>query len=283
MPGRGQSVNGLDAVNFPVMEKIPKDHYGVKENDMEKRTTTMKVRVTSLVLGICALSAGSAWAAPHGWKFELTPYVWAAGIDGDIEVNGRKVDADMGFEDLVDKVSIGGSFLAVIQKGRWVNWLQVDYLGLSDDENVPSPDATEVNIESDTLYLTAATGIQVGLWREGQTLDIMGGIRYVRMDNELTISGVGSFDETMDIYDGVLVLRPSWPLSERWRFNPTLSIGAGDSDLTYELQPQFQFNFTETWAMRIGYRRLYYDSEGSRGNSFDGAFHGFFIGFGGMF
>jgi hypothetical protein len=213
----------------------------------------------------------------------LTPYIWTAGIDGDIEVKGRKVDVDVGFDDLIDKVDIGGSFLAVVQKGMWVNWLQVDYFSLSEDGTASALGGAEVDVESDTLILTAATGIQIGLWREGQTLDIMGGIRYLRMDNELSISGVGTFKNTNDIYDGVLVLRPSIPLSERWRFNPTLSIGAGDSDLTYELQPQFQYNFTDTWALRLGYRRLYYDTKGNRGNSFDGSFHGFFVGFGGTF
>jgi len=250
---------------------------------MEKTKTRKKMTLTIVVFLACVFSAAQARATDDGWKFEVTPYIWAAGIDGDIEVNGREVDVDVGFEDLADKVDLGGSFLAVVQKGMWVNWLQVDYVELSEDGTVSALGGVEADIESDTLFLTAATGIQIGLWREGQTLDILGGIRYLRMDNELTISGVGSFDKTTDIYDGVLVLRPSLPLGERWRFNPTLSIGAGDSDLTYELQPQFQYDFTDTWAMRIGYRRLYYDTEGSRGNSFDGAFHGFFIGFGGTF
>lgn len=240
----------------------------------------MKMRLTIMVLLACGLSVGSARAASNDWQFELTPYVWAAGMDGDIEVAGRTAEVEVGFEDLIDKVDIAGSFLGVVQKGMWVNWLQVDYLALSNDERPAALGGAKVEVESDTLILTAATGIQLGLWSEGQTIDIMGGVRYVRMENELSISGVGSFDETNDIYDAVLVLRPSMQLTKRLRFNPTLSIGAGDSDLTYELMPQFQYDFTDALAMRVGYRRLYYDFEGDRGNSFDGALHGFFIGLG---
>lgn len=240
----------------------------------------MKMRLTIMVLLACGLSVGSARAASNDWQFELTPYVWAAGMDGDIEVAGRSAEVEVGFEDLIDKVDIAGSFLGVVQKGMWVNWLQVDYLALSNDERPAALGGAKVEVESDTLILTAATGIQLGLWSEGQTIDIMGGVRYVRMENELSISGVGSFDETNDIYDAVLVLRPSMQLTKRLRFNPTLSIGAGDSDLTYELMPQFQYDFTDALAMRVGYRRLYYDFEGDRGNSFDGALHGFFIGLG---
>ena len=240
------------------------------------------VRAVMAVL-ICGLVAGPAWAADKGWSLELTPYIWMVGIDGDVEVRGNKVEVDVGFDDLIDKVDVGGSFLAVAQKGRWVNWLQLDYFELSDDETVSSLGGANVEVESDTLFLTAATGIQVAGWKQGQAFDILGGVRYARMDNTLTVSGIGSADRTDDIVDAVLVLRPSLPLSKRWRFNPTLSIGAGDSDLTYELQPQFQFAFNDTWAGRIGYRRLYYDVEGSRGNSFDGSFHGLILGLGGTF
>jgi hypothetical protein len=242
----------------------------------------MKVGAAILAVLVCGVLAGKVQAADD-WSFELTPYIWAVGIDGDIEVRGTKVDVDVGFDDLIDKVDLGGSFLAVIQKGRWVNWLQVDYFEISDDETADRIGGAEVEVQSDTLFLTVATGIQIDGWAEGQTFDILGGIRYARMDNELDISGIGSASRTSDIYDAVLVLRPSFQISKRWRFNPTLSIGAGDSDLTYELQPQFQYHFNETWIARVGYRRLYYDTKGSSGNSFDGAFHGFLIGFGGTF
>lgn len=243
----------------------------------------MRMMVTMLALLICGLLTGAAWAADDDWKFEITPYIWAVGIDGDVEVRGNKVEVDAGFDDLVDNVDAGGSLLAVVQKGSWVNWLQVDYFELESDENVDKIGGAKVEVESDSLFLTVATGIQIDGWKPGQTFDILGGLRYARMDNTLTISGVGSADRVSNIYDAVLVVRPSFQLSKRWRFNPTLSVGAGDSDLTYELQPQFQFHFNDTWIARLGYRRLYYDTEGSSGTSFDGAFHGFIAGFGGIF
>ncbi|APG26822.1 hypothetical protein A7E78_02530 [Syntrophotalea acetylenivorans] len=235
-----------------------------------------------LVLGLLTTPV---WAAAGGWKCEIAPYMWGVGIDGDITVKGTKVEVDVGVEDLIDKVDFAGGLLAVVQKGRWVNWLQVDYFEISDDENVGKIEGSKVEVESDTLLLTVATGIQVDGWKKGMTFDILGGLRYTRMDNELTISGNASASGSRktDIYDGVLVVRPSFQLSKRWRFNPTLSVGAGDSDLTYELQPQFQFHFNDTWIARLGYRRLYYDTEGSSGNKFDAAFHGFILGLGGTF
>lgn len=225
---------------------------------------------------------GYLWSANDRWSFELTPYIWFAGIDADVTVRGRKADVDVGFDDLVDKVDLGGSFLAVAQKGQWVNWLQFDYFQLSDDETAERLGGAEVEVESDSLFVTVATGIQIDGWSEGQTFDLLGGVRYARLDNEITVSGIGSADKSTDVVDAVLVLRPSLPLGYGWRFNPTLSIGAGESDLTYELQPQFQYSFNETWAARIGYRRLFYDIDEGE-NKFDGVFHGFILGMGGRF
>ena len=43
---------------------------------------------------------------------------------------------------------------------------------------------------------------------------------------------------------------------------PTLAIGAGDSDLVYELFPQIQYQVNENIAARIGYRRVGYKFKG---------------------
>ncbi|MEZ4598363.1 MAG: outer membrane beta-barrel protein [Syntrophotaleaceae bacterium] len=242
----------------------------------------MRIVAAVLAFLVCGLLSGKVLAADGGWSLQVAPYLWAVGIDGDVEVGDREVDVDVGFDDLIDKVDFGGSLLARVQKDLWVSRLQVDYFELSEDENVDRIGGAKVEVDSDTLFLTVATGIQFP-WLRKHTIDVLGGVRYAHMDNELKIAGVGSRDNTQDIFDGILMLRPSFRLSQRWYFNPTFSIGAGDSDLTWELQPQFQFNFADNWGALIGYRRLYYDVEGDRGNSFDGAFHGFMLGLGGGF
>jgi hypothetical protein len=139
-------------------------------------------------------------------------------------------------------------------------------------------------LESDTTITTLAIGYQF-LGSGGKTYDLMIGTRKVSMDNTLTLNGLAGspFRGDRDVRDTVVVFRPSIPLSEKWRFNPTLSYGSGDSEKTYELWPQFQYQFTPNWAARLGYRRLAYDIETSAGNRFDGSFEGFVIGFGGTF
>jgi opacity protein-like surface antigen len=224
--------------------------------------------------------AGPAMAQDR-WSGEITPYLWVAGIDGDATVRGNEVELDVSFDDILDETEAAFSFLGVLQRGQLVFWGQVDYLDL--DADIVTPGGIEGDANSTSTIVTFAVGWQFGGWKPGQTFDVLVGARQLSLDNEISLDGVGAFDSDQDFTDGVLVVRPSLPLGERWRFNPTLSVGAGDSDTTYELWPQFQFTATENLAARIGYRRLYYDVEGDRGNTFDASFHGLVLGLGFLF
>jgi hypothetical protein len=233
---------------------------------------------TLLAIGAPVLSAQ---AAEDKWKFEITPYLWAAGIEGDVTVNGQTTDVDVSFSDMLDATNAVFAFLGVAQYGRLVLWAQVDFLSQDTDEQDDPP--ANARLELDTTMTTLAVGYQFDGWSKGQTVDVLIGARQLALDATLTVNGVGSFRKDTDINDTVLVVRPSFPLSDRWRFNPTLSYGSGDSESTYELQPQFQYQISKNWATRLGYRRLAYDIELDSGNKFDVTFSGLIIGFGGTF
>ena len=122
--------------------------------------------------------------------------------------------------------------------------------------------------------------------------DVMLGMREIHLDADLTVSGVAGTPPAATVVrragdteanDTLIMLRPSIQLSERWRFNPTMSFAVdGDSDDHYELSPQFQYQFSDYFAARIGYRSLNYKMEdGDR--EFDGDISGLMIGVGWTF
>ncbi len=217
-------------------------------------------------------------AISDDWSFEVTPYAWLAGIDADVAAGDREADVDIGFSDLFDNLDLAAAFLARAQYNRWVVWGQVDYLDL-DTGDVSTPIGADARVETKAFFLTTAAGYQFDGFVKGSTIDVLLGVRYLRLKNKLSVDGFGDARKTSDVVDGVVVLRPSFPLSERWRFNPTLSVGGGDSNLTYELQPTFQYQINETLAARIGYRKLYYDVDNDN-VEFDGDFHGLLLGVG---
>ncbi len=231
----------------------------------------MKRFMTGMMVAALLTAASVGLAAdPQGWKVEVTPYAWLCGIEGDVTVNGQKTEFDKGFTDLIDGVDMAGGLLAVVQYNRFLVWGQYDYFSTSTD-NLDAEDRPQGgSFDSKMLLGEVAVGYQFDGWSEGQTFDVLVGTRVLTFDNKLTVYNHGS-RETEDPaedsrVDGIIVLRPSIPVFpskiDGLRFNPTLAIGAGDSDLVYELQPQFQYQITDSVSARLGYRTVGYKLKG---------------------
>lgn len=237
---------------------------------------------TGLAVGSPALAQESAWG------FEVTPYLWAGGVEGDVTVRGRTVDVDRDFDDLTDRLDFMGSLLSVGYKDHFAVWMQIDYVGTDTDEMDAEdlPAGGDIGkLESDFFAGTLGFGYRFGEPNGRRNLDLLLGARYMDVENTLTLNGIGEFDRSESYLDPVVIARPSFRISERWRFNPTFSIGGGnDADLTWELQPQVQFQINDNLGLRFGYRNLYYDIESDNGlNKFDGSYRGLVLGLGGTF
>ena len=209
------------------------------------------------------------------------PYVWAAGIEGDVTIGAREIDVDVGFDDLLDKTDVAGSVIVRMNYNRLLFMGQIDFFSLSTDEIETRRGDVGINgeLESDTTIWTAAVGYRFDGWSPDQTIGVLLGARHIGLDNTLSLDTIGRFERDRDVTDGVLVLLPYLPLSENWAFSPNASIGTGDSDLTWELWPQFQYT-NGALAARIGYRRIHYDIQDDNDNEFDAAFHGLTLGIG---
>lgn len=219
--------------------------------------------------------------AQENWSFEITPYAWLPGIKADVTVRDHTVDVDQSFSDIFKSVKFAAAGLAIARYRNWLIWTQVDYFSLSTDQ-LNNPPARGTLASKDTLY-TVAGGYRFNGWSDRQSFDVMVGAQGIHFDNTLTLNRIGSFENTRDIVVPVFILRPNFRLSKSWVFNPTLSIGGSGSKTTYQLQPQFVFQFNRTWQARFGYRKLHYKITSDRDNTFDGSLAGPLIGFGATF
>jgi len=232
---------------------------------------------------IASTTVTNAQAADGEWNVEVMPYIWAVGINGDLNVGGQEIDVDFSFSDTLDAMEIGGGLLMRAERSQWVLWTQVDYLAMNTDKLDNPPERGRLDV--DTLLLTGGFGRNFGGSDSKRSVDILLGARYLKLENKLRFDTLGTFTGDRSITDPLLIVRPSFRLSERWRFNPTFAYGTGgDSDSTYELQPQIQFQMTEHTALRFGYRKVHYEIDNATtGNGFDGAMEGALIGISGTF
>lgn len=245
-------------------------------------------RIVGVVAVVVMMAASAAKAEePKGWKFEITPYAWLAGIEGDMTVNGHTAEFKKSFSDLFDYVDWGGSLLGVAQYNRYLAWVQADYFSLRTGKLDVDQQPQHGRLDSKLFLGEYAVGYQVDGWAEGQTIDLLVGGRTLRVENTLEVYGVGTFSKNKNVTDPIFVMRPSIPLFPSkitgLRFNSTLGIGGGvDSDLIWELQPQFQYQFTDHIAGRLGYRTVHYKFS-KDGNQLNIDLSGLIVGIGVLF
>jgi len=218
----------------------------------------------AMLAAIVAVGIGTAaQAQTSDWKFEVTPYVWLAGVDGTLTVGNKSADFDQSFSDIVSNVNVAAEGLAVVQYKQIVGFAQADFFNFrkGSDFNRPNIDDAKLN----NTFVTLAAGYQFPGFVKNSTIDVLAAARFYNLDGEVNLVSGASVGKSKTFVDPALVIRPSFQLTEKLRFNPTLSIGGGgDSKLIYELQPQFQYDFTNNIGMRLGYRRLFYKTDNDR-------------------
>lgn len=243
----------------------------------------MKKLGAAIGLLTCAALPTVGFASDQeGLKFEITPYLWAFGVDGEATVNEYSANFSKDFSDISENIDGGGSILFVPSYNRFVALLQYDFASIDADvdslnnriqQDFPS---AKLAADFDTTIGTAAVGYRFDTFGEHSWVDVMVGVRQMELESEFVVRyddpattpptpSRQEFSSEPDVTDTIVMLRPSFRISERWRFNPTMSLAVdGDSEDHYELSPQFQFQFSDSFALRLGYRSLSYDIEEGR-------------------
>ena len=83
----------------------------------------------ALGLAACAALPGVGFASEQeGWQFELTPYLWAFGVDGDLYAGAKgKRASTRSFSDITENMTGGGSILFAGSYNRIVFMVQYDF------------------------------------------------------------------------------------------------------------------------------------------------------------
>ena len=243
--------------------------------------------IVTMIIALCAMASARAdETRTEGLNLELTPYFWAIGVDGRISAGGQSVNFDQSFSDLISNVDVAFMGLAVVSYDRFVLYADYDYVALSDDAKTKNgvfvPIGTKVKSELDLNIGSYGGGYRFDTFGKN-TIDVLVGAQITNIEPKVRILGQ-HFQNKDSLTDTVVMLRPSFQLSERWRFNPSFAYGvSGDSDTTYTIQPQLQFQFSESFAARFGYKKIHYEWEDNNGPDSDIDLSGLFVGVGWTF
>ncbi len=228
----------------------------------------MKTIMTMTALAAILAAGTTSFGAEEGtgWKFEVTPYAWLAGLEGDATVNGNKAEFEKSASDLLDAVEVGASLRLSASYDRFVILGLADYFSLSTDELDVEDRPAGGTLDSELTLLELAAGYTVDGWMEDQTFTLCVGVRSTTIEKELTPTGGTTTSHESELVDPMFYVLPSMPMFpsriDGLRFNPVLGIGSGDSEMVYELFPQIQYQLCDYAAARFGYRTVGYEFKG---------------------
>lgn len=245
-------------------------------------------------LVLTMLAAGFAAApacAADGWRFNLMPYVWGAGMDGTVrhEKLPGSIGVEADFGDVLDNLDVGGMLAFEGHKGRAGFLLDAMYVKLSTDATVPQI-GLPVSLGSKTF-----TGMAAGQYRLVEdsigSIDLLAGVRYWSVEARIAYNVPSavplppplphSYDasETGRWADAMLGAKMNVHLTRRLSLNAHGMVGGGGSRLASDAMLGLGVALGKSSSLLIGYRHITADYQRG-GFEFDANVHGPAVGLG---
>jgi len=235
--------------------------------------------IASLILPMGFLLGQSVQASEHDeWNFEVTPYMFASGINGEAGIRGVTADVDMSFSEIMDQLDSAFMGMLTAQKGRWTFAVDGIYSKLSGEESesvtcpITNCPAGPVNVKG-ALELTNEMSIYQGsvgyrMLDDNTKLDVLAGLRYTKLEVDVDVqitaafaggspflSAARSAGGSESWTDAVIGARVIHPVSENVDLMGYVDVGSD----THQLMAGVNWEFKKDYTAKFGYRALDWD------------------------
>ena len=215
------------------------------------KKTVVLTYLSLLVLPISAVA--------EDWQWKITPYLWAAGIDGETAIGPLAADVSIDFQDIVNVLS-GGALLRVdAQTDQHGFFGDLVYLSLEEDKARDTIGGT-LGFELDNLIVEGAYYYR---WTDKYGLEL--GLRYWDFEATLKPAVLPKVTGSSDWTDGFIGVRIDSAINEKWSWLLRGNVGAGGADLAVGLQLDLRRKYANDNELTFGLRALDVDHSDKSG------------------
>jgi len=215
-------------------------------------------------LGLCA--GAQAQTPPDKWEFELTPYLWAAGMDGTMAVGPKEASVSVGFQDLLKSLDFGfmGRFEA--RNDRWSLASDLVYTNLGKDAQLTDAgaDVGAVVLDTKMLVVEGTAGYRLGR----SPVEAVAGARIYSVKADVQADRVGELASGSGGWvDPIVGLRlRKWVGGDKWLIALRGDVGGFGvgSDFAWALSAGLGYRLNRSLTLSAGYRAWNFDREGER-------------------
>ena len=142
--------------------------------------------VFSLALNATAASAqtSSPQSSNESWQFQVVPYLWGSGFDGQVGIGNRSAEVDASFSNILSHLHFAAMGMADARHDKFVAMTDVLYTDLRGQNATPGPLFSSVSPQQKLFILTPEAGYRF-LSTHDTSVDVVGGIRLWHMSSEL--------------------------------------------------------------------------------------------------
>ncbi|MBN8999130.1 MAG: hypothetical protein J0H54_06960 [Rhizobiales bacterium] len=219
---------------------------------------------------------------PDRWQFTVAPYVWTAGVSGNLSYAGIPlVHLDAPFSSLLDDLNFGGMLVGEARYDRFVLFSDLIDLNLSRGYGVkPLGVPIDLDIGLNLFEWTPMLGYSV-IKTDTWNVDVMGGARFwsVDLDTSLNVANLLTLDaDASEVWaDAMVGVKSQYALTSKLFVAGWALAGAGGSTLTWDLMGSVGYKFTDSFWGMAGYRAQAVDYE-SNSLTFDTTMQGPILG-----
>ncbi|MGL4966812.1 MAG: hypothetical protein ACRC67_36665 [Inquilinus sp.] len=214
-------------------------------------------------------AASPAITTAGPWFVRITPYAWLPSVSGSTRATRRipSLSTDKSFSDILSNLDFAGMIVGTVRYDRIGLLVDLDYVSLGVDGTMPGPFRTKYQVDMQALLATVgATARVVDEPKLG--VDLLVGARIVALSIDSDLRGQGPLDRSRSsnssatIIDGIVGVRAGVELGDGFSLIGYADIGAGNSDLTWQVLGAVEYSFSNSVSGAIGYRYLGYDFGG---------------------
>ncbi len=259
---------------------------------MRQKSFFYKLAVIALVvssLSILGLSTNIAHAQTSNlgkdWSFSFAPYLWLVGLNGTIGAKGQTADVDISFGDIWDNLDFAFQGHAeIMYKNKYGFFVDATIVKIA-TRDVKGPFNIKSTVKLNMWefvgfyrFYNHFTGLKNSKGQSKPTFsaDILGGGRYMNVDNTINFGGMGPVGVSNRVagdkgwFDFLVGARAKWQATNRLFLVGRTDIGGFgfgfSSDIAWNLLGFVGFDVTDWMQGLIGYRVFYDDYSDGKGD-----------------
>lgn len=211
---------------------------------------------------------GPGGAEAEDWRFSVVPYVWLAGLSGDVATlpGLPPAEIDLSFSDVLENLDIAAFGVGEARRGDLFLRAELSFARIGASADTPGPAFSGADLTSKTTTASLMVGHTLADGASSR-LEGFAGLRGWIVDTELDLNAgvlaARRVSESESFIDPIVGLSGTYRVAPDWTLGASGSIGGFGvgADIEWGLTGLVTWEAGDSWALVFGYRYLAVDYE----------------------